>query len=148
MQEVRFASFSDVSKWLDSLDPTGSIPVEGDFSAGKSLAHCAQSLSMQVDGYPKLKPAIIRNTVGKLAQLRFLRRGTLAHSTDDPIPGAPRVDDVTSANGIAMLRSAIENFENHQGDLPPHFMFGSVDKPTAERLQSMHIADHASNFRP
>ncbi|WP_416983834.1 DUF1569 domain-containing protein [Streptomyces sp. T028] len=43
-------------------------------------------------GYPRLKPALFRATVGALAKRVFLSRGRMRHPLDAVIDGAPQLD--------------------------------------------------------
>ena len=137
---------ADVQSWLRTLETATTVSTSSQFSAGQTLAHCAQSLDMQRAGFPQMKPTLVRKTVGLIARSVFLRKGTMSHSTDAVIPGAPELPEVELAESVSALRRAITDFLSHEGSLSEHFMFGAVDMQTAERLQAMHIANHADTF--
>ncbi len=143
---LSFRSFADVNDWLDKVEAASSVRTSAGFDPGVALAHCAQSLDMQCTGYPEMKPTAIRRTVGVLVRNRFVAKGTMSHGVGEPIPGAPPLGEVSVEEGIARLRAAMENFTNHRTGMAEHFVYGTVDKITAEMLQSMHVANHADNF--
>ena len=147
MSEIHsFRSFDDVNEWLDRVEASTSVSVSSGFAPGVALAHCAQSIELQCSGYPELKPAAIRRTVGVLVKNRFVAKGSMSHGTDAPIPGAAPLGEVSVEQGVARLRGAIDSFRNHHKGMAEHFVYGRVDKITAEMLQAMHIANHADRI--
>jgi len=141
-----FRTFDDVSAWLDQVEAAAAVTSPSGFSPGVALAHCAQSLEMQCTGYPSMKPTLLRRTVGVMVRNRFIAKGAMSHEVNQPIPGAPQLGEVSAEEGVARLRTAMQSFKDHRGGLAEHFVFGQVDKITAEMLQSMHIANHADQL--
>ncbi len=124
------------------------VDVGEGWSLPRVLLHCKQSIDASIDGYPKLKPAFVRATIGRLVARRFLQKGEMRHDLRSPIPGAPELADEGDADAArALLVASIERFEAHTGELAPHFVFGKLDKAAYERLHAMHIADHLSAMR-
>ena len=111
------------------------------------LAHCAQSIECSLDGFPKLKPTLIRATIGKLVARRFIKRGAFEHNLEGPIPGAPELDDTDPDEALTRLRKAITRFESHEGPLADHFIFGRLSKSDYAKIHAMHIADHLTVFQ-
>lgn len=135
---MRLHSFDQVLAELDRLEGADRP------SLGRILAHCAQSIEYGLEGFPVARAWIFRATIGRLAKWKFLRDGALKHDLDAEIPGAPSVEGTTFSDGVARLREAIARFRAHQGPLAPHFAYGPLSRDEAERLQSMHVADHLS----
>jgi hypothetical protein len=119
--------------------------IDGDLppSAAWDLLHCAQSIEYALSGYPKLKPALIRGTIGKLVKRRFLSRGAMSHDTTAPVAGAPDLDRSIALDAArTRLRAAIAAFRAHTSDYAPHLVYGRCTRDEYEQLQSMHVADH------
>jgi hypothetical protein len=110
------------------------------------LEHCAQSIEFSMDGFPKLKPWLVRATVGKLIGRRFIARGTLRHDLTAPIPGAPAPGATTLEPALDRLRGAIARFTSGEVLLAPHFAFGDLSKADYARVHALHIADHLRAF--
>ena len=68
------------------------------------LAHCAQSIECSVHGYPKLKPAFVRKTIGRLVVRRFLRAGQGTVQTNGVIPLA-----------VALEKGAVQGVNAERG---------------------------------
>lgn len=137
MPPVRLHSFDEVLRTLDSL------PADLKPGAGHGLMHCAHSVGYSLRGYPALKPALFRATIGRFVKWLFLRRGYMSHNTDDGTPGAPEIPrDTTVADAVAALRAAIADFRKHGGELKPHVVYGPCTREEYEKIHSMHIANH------
>lgn len=138
------ASFDDVLAAIAGELPVVTTP----WTTAQHLLHCAQSIEYSVTGYPRLKPAIVRATVGKLVKRRFLGRGEMAHDTVAAVAGAPALDAGASVDAArARLRAAIATFRAHAGAYAPHLVYGSCTRDEYERLMSMHVADHLRRVR-
>jgi hypothetical protein len=132
---------------LAALD--GELPaVTSPWTTAQHLEHCAQSIEYAVSGYPKLKPAFVRATIGKLVKRRFLGKGEMNHDTAAPVAGAPALDGAATVDAAkARLRAAIATFRAHGGAYAPHLVYGPCSREEYERLQSMHVADHLRTIR-
>ncbi len=139
---LQLSSLRQALEHLDGLRPANAITVPGAWSWAQTLEHCAQSIDCSIDGYPKLKPRLVRATIGRWVVGRFVRRGWFHHDLAAPVPGAPAVtsDDAEAAH--LRLRDAIERYLDHDGPLRPHFVFGDPDKPSFDKVHAMHLADH------
>ncbi len=115
----------------------------GAFNLAQTLHHAAQSVEFSRLGFPQLKPAAFRHTVGRAAFVWFDSRGAMSHGLDEPIPGAPALaaGDALQAAGERLLK-ALRDFENHSGALAPHFAYGVLDKLQYTRAHLMHLANH------
>jgi hypothetical protein len=114
-------------------------------SLPQALLHCAQSIDYSLDGFPQMKPTLLRRTVGRLVSWRFLSAGKMRHNLGAPVPGAPALPamgDVEAAWERLLL--AIDRFEQQAGPPREHFLFGRLSKDEFGRLHAMHLADHLS----
>ena len=107
------------------------------------LHHVAQSVEYSMTGFPAVRPAWFRATLGRYAFALFNAGGQMTHGLDEAIPGAPSL-----AQGLAVgpaadrLIAALQAFDRYTGDLSPHFAYGTLDKPAYTRAHLMHIANH------
>ena len=114
----------------------------GPWTLAQTLHHCAESIESSLTGYPRLKPAIVRATIGALVKRRFLGRGAMRHNLAAPLPGGPPPTDGPPDEAVARLRRAIDAFARHDGPLAPHPVYGACTKAEYDALHAMHIADH------
>ena len=143
-------TFADWPVALRALDRLGPDWHNGsDWDLARVLHHLAQSIEFSLRGFPELRSAAFRATVGPAAFAWFDLRGRMQHGLTEPIPGAPAL-----ANGqplvpaIQRLRAAVQAFEAHDGALQPHFAYGALDKAAYRRAHLMHLADHWTVITP
>lgn len=112
------------------------------------LQHLAQSIEYSMQGFPALKGAWFRSTVGSAAFAAFNARGAMSHSLDEPIPGAPALDASQALKAsVQRLLDAMDAFAQFDGTLQPHFAYGELTKPQYERAHLMHLANHWTQFQ-
>ncbi|MEL7034258.1 MAG: DUF1569 domain-containing protein [Cyanobacteria bacterium J06592_8] len=110
--------------------------------------HCAQSIEYSMLGYPEQRPEIFQNTIGKLAFSIFSFVGHMIHPLDEPIPGAPTLDDSNNIQpALDRLKSAYINFEQYTGPLAPHFIYGDLTKEEYTLAHVMHLNNHLDEIR-
>ena len=115
------------------------------WSLARTFHHLAQGVEFSLEGYPVLKPALFRATVGRAAFHLFHFKGAMRHATDSQIPGEEVADgDPTAAR--ARLLQALERFDRSDA-LHPHFAYGRLSKPQYAAAHAMHVADHLSACR-
>ena len=141
-RSLKLASFDEVAREIDALERAGSPRVSGAWSLPKVLEHCAQSIEYSVTGYPVLRSAPFRATIGPLVKWRFLSRGEMSHGLDAVIEGAPPLTGTDPRIQEVRLRQAIAVFRSHHGALAPHLAYGPCTKAEYEELHAMHVADH------
>lgn len=115
----------------------------GAWSLAQVLDHAAQSIEYSMAGFPEMKSALFRHTVGGAAFAVFKARGAMNHSLDEPIPGAPALaapDALPAA--IERVLKALHDFGAYTGTLRPHFAYGELDKADYTRAHLMHLANH------
>jgi hypothetical protein len=143
-----FATLAEARRAIAALPATAGIRASGAWPLPQVLAHLAQSIEYSLRGFPALKPALFRGTVGQAAFAFFDARGRMQHPLDQPIPGAPSLDaEKDLAAAAARLVAAIDAFEAHGGELQPHFAYGVLDKPAYARAHLMHIGQHWSEVQ-
>jgi hypothetical protein len=111
------------------------------------LQHLAQSIEFSMQGFPVLKGAWFRASLGSAAFAVFNARGKMSHSLDEPIPGASALDAAqTLKTSVQRLLDAMDAFAAFNGTLRPHFAYGELTKPQYERAHLMHLANHWQQF--
>jgi hypothetical protein len=112
------------------------------------LQHLAQSVEFSMQGFPALRGAWFRSTIGSAAFAVFNARGAMSHTLDDPIPGAPALDaSQPLKTSVQRLLDAMDAFAQFNGTLRPHFAYGELTKPQYERAHLMHLANHWTQFQ-
>ncbi|HSC85066.1 MAG TPA: DUF1569 domain-containing protein [Pseudomonas sp.] len=110
--------------------------------------HCAQSIEYSLDGYPQLKPAWFRHSIGPTALAVFSARGAMRHPLNEAIPGAaPLAEPATQEAALQRLQAAFERFAAHQGELQPHFAYGVLTHEEYAQAHVMHLYNHLSLIR-
>lgn len=138
----RFASLDAALKTLAQLK-TAAPRMTGAWDLAHVLHHTAQSVEFSMTGFPALKPAWFRATVGSYAFALFNARGQMSHDLAEPIPGASQIaqgQPLPAAVDHAI--AALQAFDRHGGALAPHFAYGALDKPAYTRAHLMHLANH------
>jgi len=122
--------------------------VEGNaWNLSQVMQHLAQSIEYSMQGFPALKGAWFRSSVGSAAFAVFNARGQMSHSLDEPIPGAPALDASQALKiSVQRLLDAMDAFAQFNGTLRPHFAYGELTKPQYERAHLMHLANHWTQF--
>jgi len=138
----RFASIDAALQTLAQLKATAPR-LTGAWDLAHVLHHAAQSIEYSMSGFPALKPAWFRATVGSYAFALFNARGAMSHDLADPIPGAPAIaQGQPLAPAIERASAALRAFDAHAGALQPHFAYGTLDKSDYARAHLMHLANH------
>ena len=110
--------------------------------------HCAQSIEYSMDGYPELKPAWFRRSVGPAAFAVFSARGAMRHPLTESIPGAaPLAEPASQEAALQRLQAAFARFAAHTGALQPHFAYGALDHEEYAQAHVLHLYNHLSLIR-
>nr|WP_322939871.1 DUF1569 domain-containing protein [Pseudomonas sp. s4] len=118
------------------------------WSPSQVFNHCAQSIDYSIDGYPELKPAWFRHSLGPAAFAVFSARGAMRHPLDEVIPGAaPLLEPASQADALQRLQMAFERFASHAGELQPHFAYGALSHAEYGQAHVMHLYNHLSLIR-
>lgn len=137
-----YASFADVRAQLARWQLQGPPQMQSGWPLAQVLAHCAQSIEFSLTGFPALKPAWFRASVGPVAFSVFDVMGAMRHSLTEPIPGAPDLANTVWPDALARLEAALAAFENHTGVLMPHFAYGQLTHHDYARAHLMHFSQH------
>ena len=113
------------------------------WNLSQTIQHCAQTVRYSVSGYPRLRPALFRATIGALAKRVFLLRGATKHPLAAEIDGAPPLaSDLPVTVSAAQLTEAVALFTAHTGGHAPHPAYGRCTHKQFDRLHAMHLAEH------
>lgn len=142
--------FSTIDQAVGALQalPLASARATGAWTLPQVLVHLAQSVEFSMVGFPEMKPAIFRATLGRAAFAVFDARGAMSHPLDQPIPGAAALAeerDLPAAR--ARLVAALQAFQSHTGPLQPHFAYGELDPAAYARAHLMHLGQHWSEIQ-
>ncbi|MCC2639235.1 MAG: hypothetical protein K0Q68_2954 [Moraxellaceae bacterium] len=146
---LAFASLDEAAGELARMAQAPALDAAPGWSWAQTLVHCAQSIEYSLAGFPVMKPALFRRTVGPAAFRAFAWRGRMSHDLAEPIPGAPALapaQDVAIAT--ARLQGALQAFRQATGPLRPHFAYGELSKAEYELAHALHLANHFSAFMP
>lgn len=144
--EVKLKSLSKSKEPISNLNEK-KLSSKSQWTAYQSLLHCSKTIEYSMIGYPVLKPAIIRNTIGKMVIKKFLKEGYMKHNLYADVPGSPVMDNLGSCEeGIRILINSIEKFDSYNGEFKPHLLFGKLSKEQYDKYFTIHIEDHLSVF--
>ncbi len=128
---------------LDNIRKAKALDLESNWTLYQNLVHCAQSIEFSLTGYPENRPKIIQLTIGRLVFHQFETQGYMLHDRNHPIPGAAVIEpDGSLDQAYGRLTKAIEDFENFDQPLHPHFTYGKLTKSQYSHAHCMHLADH------
>lgn len=145
-RDLRFNTLDDVLAELDRLE-SSSVQTVGRWSFYQILTHVGSSMDYSITAYPRLMPVIVRKTVGPLAFRHMMKKGLMAEGA--PNPDAPRErEEGDAVAAMQNLRSAIERFRRHTGDVAVHPFFGVLSKEDYTRLHAYHASLHLSFAHP
>ncbi len=139
-----------IASALEKIDLLSSQPLHstGTWVPYAILTHCAQSVECSMLGYPIQQSELYQATVGKLAFSLFSALGYMKHPLDEPIPGAPELDDNGSLEkALARLKQAYIDFEHYTGSLAPHFTYGELSKEDYARAHVIHLNNHLEEIQ-
>ena len=140
-------SLEDARQVLAELQGKTLQSIRG-WSPSEVLNHCAQSIDYSIDGYPELKPAWFRHSLGPAAFAVFSARGAMRHPLDEAIPGAAAlIEPADQALALQRLQVAFERFAEHQGALQPHFAYGALEHGEYAEAHVLHLYNHLSLIR-
>lgn len=143
---IKLISLSEAKKAISNLNEN-TLSSKSQWSSYEIFVHCSKTIEYSMTGYPSLKLAIVRNTVGKLAINKFLKQGEMKHDLHADVPGSPVIENKGSfEEGINILIASIEKFSSYTGELKPHLLFGKLSKEEYDKYFAIHIADHLSVF--
>ncbi|UTW06940.1 DUF1569 domain-containing protein [Pseudomonas benzenivorans] len=141
-------SLAGARQVLAALVDQSLVSLEG-WSPTEVFNHCAQSIEYSISGYPELKPAWFRASVGPMAFGLFASRGAMRHGLAEAIPGAaPLSEPASQALALQRLQRAFEAFAGYRGELRPHFAYGELSHADYAQAHVLHLYNHLSLIRP
>ncbi|RLT94782.1 DUF1569 domain-containing protein [Ketobacter sp.] len=138
-----------VAAALAQLDRLQQAEVQkaGSWNLFQVYTHLAQSVEYSMSGYPQPKSWLFQNTLGSLAFAVFAGKGSMNHSLDEAIPGAPPLAvEGDPALALQRLRQSLLAFRDYAGELQPHFAYGELSKDEYEQAHVMHLNNHLEEF--
>lgn len=148
---LAMADFSDISSAMRTLDRLRAAPLRtrSGWDLAHVLHHAAQSVEYSLDGFPQVKPAWFRGTLGAVAFAVFSARGKMNHGLTEPIPGAPLIAEGQALDAaVDHAMAALLRFDKHTGAYAPHFAYGVLSKSDYTRAHLMHLANHWDLVEP
>ncbi len=143
---VRHYPLIDLLTQLKYL-PADKLQSSGHWNVSEIFQHCAQSILYSRIGYPQAKSALFQHTAGTAAINLFSAKGSMNHPLDEMIPGATAlVSELPVDVAQAELISELEQFISWQGDLAPHFAYGSLTKAQYYSAHYLHLKNHLSEI--
>lgn len=143
---LHIVSLEEAKKELMRLKETSHVQVKN-WGVAEICLHCAQTIEYAMVGYPVMKPALIRGTIGKIAIRKFLSQGYMKHNLSAHVEGGSKLDsDVDDQEGIQKLLDTIDLFQAYTRELKPHLLFGRLSKSEYDQYFAMHIADHLNEL--
>lgn len=119
----------------------------GHWNVSEIFQHCTQSILYSRIGYPQAKSALFQYTAGTAAINFFSAKGSMTHPLDEMIPGAPAlVKELPVDVAQAELINELQQFIAWQGELAPHFAYGSLTKTQYYSAHYLHLKNHLSEI--
>lgn len=140
--DIKLNSLADAKALLQNLD-VAKLKSDTGWSPYQNFVHCAKTIDYAMTGYPRLKPAWLRQTIGRIAIHKFLKQGYMKHNLTADVEGSPVLPSHGNAqDGLDTLLQSINRFTAWQGAMQPHLLFGNLSKAEYDRYFALHIADH------
>ncbi|MBB1441033.1 DUF1569 domain-containing protein [Shewanella sp. SG41-4] len=144
----------NITALLAKLNQLTMLPTEqlaglsiGKWNSAEVFTHCAQSVEFSMSGFPEHKSALFKQTVGALAFTAFATKGAMSHDLSEPIPAAPELDRSVDVNqALARLIHSLDDFQQYQAELAPHFAYGKLNKADYELAHVLHFYNHQQTF--
>lgn len=136
----------DVLKAIEQIEQ-GGFKLHGTWDATQHIDHCAQAIQFSMVGYPILKPAILRKTIGKLAFHIFNLRGHMSHHTQQITPGAIPTESNNLMDSIKIYKQSALQLLNWNKPLYPHEFYGQLTKKNHIKAHTLHFANHFESFK-
>lgn len=152
-RKLEFNSWDEVRLDLDAL--AAGYDQVGKWNLEQAAKHLEDWIRFPIVGFPKA-PLPIRMIFGVVRTLMgksMLKKMITEKRMRDGLPTAPETAyEATSkeaeSEAIVKLRDAIDQFEEHAGEIHSSPIYGAMDKQTCEQLQFVHFAHHLSWLTP
>lgn len=141
-----FATVEALRAALDALRGGAPPAIAGPWTAAQVLEHCAQSVDCQMRGFPVMKPALVRATVGRAALGVFLARGRMSHDRAAQVPGLDAPAGRPWPEAVDRLAASLDALLGWPEPYAPHAVFGAMSKPRCLRYHAIHVSDHLRDW--
>ena len=143
-RSLSFATFNEIADDVRRLRAHGCAKA-GQWSLPQACHHLNQSLqwSMRPGPFPPDTPEQQASTP-RLRQI--LESGTLPTGIQAPDHMQPPPDAADAA--IDAFLATLKRYDEHQGELAPHRLFGRLDRDELRQLARIHCAHHLSHLVP
>lgn len=140
----RTLHFADLAEMLDDVRRMNACEHRslGHWTLAQVCKHLADSINGSIDGVNLSRHRFKRWFLAKRMLAWTLENGIPPGITVDPHLTPPPAVDMATA--LAELQGAVRRYQTHPGKLMPHPLFGRMDRPTWDRLHSIHCAHHLS----
>lgn len=150
-RKLTFTTLEDVAEDAENLLAKG-YDQAGNWDLAQVAGHLAEWLRFPIEGFPKppllIKPMLwlMKVTSGKKMLEKILADGFTPGGRTMPETVPPSGGN--AAEAVARLRSAVEGWKAHTGDVHPSPLLGAMTKETGLALQLKHAAHHLSFLVP
>jgi hypothetical protein len=150
-RKLSFTTLDEVAADAENLLAKG-YDKAGNWDLAQVAGHVAEWMRFPIEGFPKpplfIKPMLwlMKVTAGKKMLEEILADGFTPGGRTMPETVPPPGGD--PAEAVAKLRSAVEGWEAHTGEVYPSPLFGAMNRETALALQLRHAAHHLSFLVP
>jgi hypothetical protein len=150
-RKLTFTTLEDVAEDAENLLAKG-YDQAGNWDLAQVAGHLAEWLRFPIEGFPKppllIKPMLwlMKVTAGKKMLEKILADGFTPGGRTMPETVPPSGGN--AAEAVGRLRSAVEGWKAHTGDVHPSPLFGAMTKETGLALQLKHAAHHLSFLVP
>lgn len=141
------ALMQQLQQWQGQLTQAGfQLQSQGSWNASQIFQHLAQSVAGSYQGYPLVKPAWFRHSIGPLALHSFKALGRMQHPLTEPIAGMPALDPALPlSQALDLLLDALRQFLLSQ-QLAEHFAYGGLTHADYQAAHWLHIRQHLSEI--
>ena len=112
----------------------------GNWTLAQVCEHLAGSINGSIDGFDLRRHRIKRALFARPLLWYTFRFGIPSGYTVDPALTPP--DDAGLDGAITGLREALARYQQHDGPLSPHPLFGKLSRAMWNRMQCFHCAHH------
>lgn len=146
-RSVVFHGIDDVLQELDRIEAanrTGTLCVTGNWQPGTILAHLAAWIRYGYEGYPMKPPPWLFGWLIRRMGRRYLSQGMPSGMRiPGPAEGTYGVESVSTEEGLARLRHALERLRNEPARFPSPTL-GPLSQAELVRLHLRHAELHLS----
>jgi hypothetical protein len=146
-RKIKFNSWQEIEEEFSILEQSGRVETSGVWSFYQILKHINDALHYSMNGFPNMKPAIIRKTIGRIALSYFMKRNEMRAGL--PNSSAPKKREEGDERVMFQkLKATLKEYKEFQGEFAPHTIFGDLTREEWDKLHLMHFSLHLSFAHP